>query len=103
MSSLCTEGHVSRQNSAHAPHAKSPNSTKVIAKYPTGYAVPLFDALTAKNIKTNTAVNQPSVLGSLLVYGPLALLSNDVRNLLCAKFSLQFGMAPHAAGSAGGR
>ncbi|HPX36961.1 MAG TPA: AAA family ATPase, partial [Mycobacterium sp.] len=44
------------------------NSTKVIAKYPTGYAVPLFDALTAKGIKTNTAVNQPSVLGSLLVY-----------------------------------
>ena len=40
----------------------------MIAKYPTGYAVPLFDALTAKGIKTNTAVNQPSVLGSLLVY-----------------------------------
>ena len=39
-------------------------STKVIAKYPTGYAVPLFDALNAKGIKSNTTVNQPSMLGS---------------------------------------
>jgi cell division protease FtsH len=37
---------------------------QVIAKYPTGYAVQLFDSLTAKNVKTNTAVNQGSVLGS---------------------------------------
>ncbi|MEI7543459.1 MAG: ATP-dependent metallopeptidase FtsH/Yme1/Tma family protein, partial [Mycobacteriaceae bacterium] len=51
------------------------NSTKVIAKYPTGYAVPLFEALTNKGIKTNTAVNQPSLLGSLLVYMlPLLML-----------------------------
>jgi len=51
------------------------DSTKVIAKYPTGYAVPLFDSLNGKNIKTNTVVNQPSVLGSLLVYMlPLLLL-----------------------------
>ena len=51
------------------------NSTKVIAKYPTGYAVPLFEALTTKGVKTNTAVNQPSLLGSLLVYMlPLLLL-----------------------------
>ncbi|MCB1290761.1 MAG: ATP-dependent metallopeptidase FtsH/Yme1/Tma family protein, partial [Mycobacterium sp.] len=50
-------------------------STKVIAKYPTGYAVPLFDSLNGKGVKTNTAVNQPSVLGSLLVYMlPLLLL-----------------------------
>ena len=50
-------------------------STKVIAKYPTGYAVTLFESLTAKNIKTNTVVNQPSVLGSLLIYMlPLLLL-----------------------------
>ena len=50
-------------------------STKVISKYPTGYAVPLFEALTAKGIKTNTMVNQPSVLGSLLIYMlPLLLL-----------------------------
>ena len=51
------------------------NTTKVIAKYPTGYAVPLFEALTNKGIKTNTAVNQPSLLGSLLVYMlPLLML-----------------------------
>ena len=51
------------------------DATKVIAKYPTGYAVPLFDSLTAKGIKSNTAVNQPSVLGSLLVYMlPLLML-----------------------------
>jgi cell division protease FtsH len=51
------------------------NANKVIAKYPTGYAVPLFNALNGKGIKTNTAVNQPSVLGSLLVYMlPLILL-----------------------------
>jgi cell division protease FtsH len=51
------------------------DSTEVIAKYPTGYAVPLFDQLTAKGIKTNTAVNQPSMLGSLLIYMlPLLLL-----------------------------
>ncbi|MCB0941980.1 MAG: ATP-dependent zinc metalloprotease FtsH [Mycolicibacterium sp.] len=51
------------------------NSTKVITKYPTGYGVNVFDALTAKNVKTNTVVNQGSVLGSLLVYLlPLLLL-----------------------------
>jgi len=51
------------------------DSTKIITKYPTGYAVNLFDALTAKNVKTNTVVNQGSILGSLLVYMlPLLLL-----------------------------
>jgi cell division protease FtsH len=51
------------------------NSDKVISKYPTGYAVQLFDALSAKNVKTNTQVNQGSVLGSLLIYLlPLLLL-----------------------------
>ncbi|HVQ50515.1 MAG TPA: ATP-dependent zinc metalloprotease FtsH [Mycobacterium sp.] len=51
------------------------NSDKVIAKYPTGYAVPLFDALSAKNTKVNTVVNQGSMLGSLLIYMlPLLLL-----------------------------
>ena len=50
-------------------------SDKVIAKYPTGYGVQLFDALSAKNAKTNTVVNQGSVLGSLLIYLlPLLLL-----------------------------
>ena len=42
------------------------DSNKVITKYPTGYAVNLFDALNAKNVKTNTVVNQGSILGSLL-------------------------------------
>jgi len=51
------------------------NSDKVIAKYPTGYGVQLFDALSAKNAKTNTVVNQGSMLGSLLIYLlPLLLL-----------------------------
>lgn len=51
------------------------NSNKVISKYPTGYGATLFEALQAKNIKTNTVVNQSSVLGSLLIYMlPLLLL-----------------------------
>src|SRR6202048_281563 len=51
------------------------NADKVIAKYPTGYAVPLFDALNAKNAKVNTVVNQGSMIGSLLIYLlPLLLL-----------------------------
>jgi cell division protease FtsH len=51
------------------------NSDKVITKFPTGYAVPLFDALSAKNAKVNTVVNQGSMLGSLLIYLlPLLLL-----------------------------
>ncbi|MCV7322393.1 ATP-dependent zinc metalloprotease FtsH [Mycolicibacterium confluentis] len=51
------------------------NSDKVITKYPTGYAVPLFDALQSKNVKINTTVNQGSALGSLLIYMlPLLLL-----------------------------
>ncbi len=55
--------------------ADTANSTKVIAKYPTGYGVPLFDTLNAKGVKTNTVVNQPSLLGSLLIYMlPLLLL-----------------------------
>ncbi len=51
------------------------DANKVITKYPTGYAVNLFDALNGKNVKTNTTVNQGSILGSLLVYMlPLLLL-----------------------------
>ncbi|MCG5431459.1 ATP-dependent zinc metalloprotease FtsH [Mycobacterium sp. MYCO198283] len=51
------------------------DSDKVIAKYPTGYAVPLFDALSAKGVKTNTVVNQGSIFGTLLIYMlPLLLL-----------------------------
>lgn len=41
---------------------------KLITKYPTGYAVPLYDALTAKKTEINTVVNQGSVLGSLVIY-----------------------------------
>src|SRR5215469_12033744 len=44
------------------------NSDKVITKFPSGYAVDLFNALNAKNAKTNTVVNQGSILGSLLIY-----------------------------------
>jgi cell division protease FtsH len=51
------------------------NSDKIITKFPTGYAVDLFNALTAKNAKTSTVVNEGSVLGELLVYVlPLLLL-----------------------------
>src|SRR6202165_5689421 len=56
-------------------NADTDNSDKVITKFPTGYAVPLFDALSAKNAKVNTVVNQGSMLGSLLIYLlPLLLL-----------------------------
>jgi cell division protease FtsH len=56
-------------------NADTGNSDKVITKFPTGYAVPLFDALSAKNAKVNTVVNQGSMLGSLLIYLlPLLLL-----------------------------
>jgi cell division protease FtsH len=48
---------------------------KVITKYPSGYAVPLFDALTSKNAQVGTVVNQGNILGSLLIYVlPLLLL-----------------------------
>ena len=51
------------------------DSDKIIAKFPTGYAVPLFDALSGKNAQINTVVNQGSMLGSLLIYMlPLLLL-----------------------------
>src|SRR3954471_3304933 len=36
------------------------DSNKIIAQYPSGYAVPLFDALTAKNVKSNTVVTKDS-------------------------------------------
>jgi cell division protease FtsH len=51
------------------------NNDQIISQFPTGYGVPLFDALTAKNVKTNTVVNEGSVLTSLLMYMlPLFLL-----------------------------
>ena len=51
------------------------NNDKVIAKYPTGYGVDLFNALSAKNAKTNTVVTEQSLIGSLLIYLlPLLLL-----------------------------
>jgi cell division protease FtsH len=51
------------------------NSDKIITKYPNGYAVDLFNALTAKNAKVSTVVNEGSILGELLVYLlPLLLL-----------------------------
>jgi cell division protease FtsH len=50
-------------------------SDKVITKYPSGYAVPLFDALASKDAQVSTVVNQGSILGSLLIYMlPLLLL-----------------------------
>ena len=56
-------------------NADTSDSTKIIAKYPTGYGVDLFEALQAKGAQTNTVVNQGSMLGSLLIYLlPLLLL-----------------------------
>ncbi|HEX9833560.1 MAG TPA: ATP-dependent metallopeptidase FtsH/Yme1/Tma family protein, partial [Mycobacterium sp.] len=49
-------------------NSETQNSDKIITKYPTGYGVQLFDALSAKNAKINTIVNQGSMLGSLLIY-----------------------------------
>ncbi len=50
-------------------------SDKIITKYPSGYAVPLFDALNSKNAQVSTVVNQGNILGSLLIYLlPLLLL-----------------------------
>ncbi len=51
------------------------DSDKIITKYPTGFGVDLFNALSAKNAKVNTVVNQGSIFGSLLIYLlPLLLL-----------------------------
>ncbi|HEX7323310.1 MAG TPA: ATP-dependent zinc metalloprotease FtsH [Mycobacterium sp.] len=51
------------------------STDKVIAKYPTGYAVTLYDALADKKAQINTVVNQGSVLGSIVIYLlPLLLL-----------------------------
>lgn len=48
---------------------------QVITKYPTGYAVTLYDSLIAKKADVNTTVNQGSILGTLLIYMlPLLLL-----------------------------
>lgn len=49
--------------------------TQIITKYPTGYGVDLFNALTTKNVTTNTVVNESSIFTSLLIYLlPLLLL-----------------------------
>ncbi|HEU4360913.1 MAG TPA: ATP-dependent zinc metalloprotease FtsH [Mycobacterium sp.] len=57
------------------PGGGAGHADKIIAKYPTGYAVTLYDALTDKKAEVNTVVNQGSILGSLLIYLlPLLLL-----------------------------
>jgi cell division protease FtsH len=40
----------------------------VNTKYPMGYGVDLFNALTAKNVKTNTVVSKDSPIVSLMIY-----------------------------------
>lgn len=48
---------------------------KIITKYPTGYGVHLYDALSGKHTQIKTVVNQGSMVGSLLIYLlPLLLL-----------------------------
>ena len=50
-------------------------SDKIITKYPNGYAIDLFNALSAKNAKVATVVTEASILGEVLVYIlPLILL-----------------------------
>src|SRR5271154_1719043 len=50
-------------------------SDKIIPHFPTGYAVPLFDQLNSKDAQVATAVNEGSVIGSLVIYVlPLLLL-----------------------------
>jgi cell division protease FtsH len=50
-------------------------SDKIITKYPSGYAVSLFNALNSKKAQVSTVVNQGNILGSLLIYVlPLLLL-----------------------------
>jgi cell division protease FtsH len=44
------------------------NKNQVITKYPMGYGVDLFNALTAKNVKTNTVVSKDSPIVSLMIY-----------------------------------
>ncbi|WP_319454832.1 MULTISPECIES: ATP-dependent zinc metalloprotease FtsH [unclassified Mycobacterium] len=49
--------------------------TRIITNYPTGYGVDLFNALTAKNVKINTVVNQGSAITSwLMMLLPVLLL-----------------------------
>ncbi|KAA8970427.1 ATP-dependent zinc metalloprotease FtsH [Mycobacterium sp.] len=56
-------------------NSETDGSDKIITKYPSGYAVPLFDALNSKDAKVSTVVNQGNILGSLLIYVlPLLLL-----------------------------
>ncbi|OBH15672.1 ATP-dependent zinc metalloprotease FtsH [Mycolicibacter sinensis] len=63
-----TSVEVSDKGAKAAKPGKAEKVDKLIAKYPTGYAVPLYTALTAKKAEINTVVNQGSVLGSLLIY-----------------------------------
>ena len=58
------------------------NSDKIITKYPTGYAVDLFDALTAKNAKVNTVVNEGSILGVAGLRAAAAAAGRPVRDVL---------------------
>jgi cell division protease FtsH len=48
---------------------------KIVTQYPSGYAVDLFNALNAKNVKTNTTVSGGGILSTAFVYLlPLLLL-----------------------------
>ena len=51
------------------------NSNKIITSFPTGYAVPLFDALNGKNVKTKTAAT-PAVRLSASSPGTIAMARN---------------------------
>ncbi|MDQ2626401.1 MAG: ATP-dependent zinc metalloprotease FtsH, partial [Actinomycetota bacterium] len=66
---------LSDKDDKTAKSGKSEPVDKLITKYPTGYAVPLYTALTKKKAEINTVVNQGSMLGTLLIYMlPMLLL-----------------------------
>ncbi len=56
-------------------NADTDNHEQIRTQYPTGLAVQLYDALSAKNASIKTVVNQGSMFGTLLLYMlPLLLL-----------------------------
>ncbi|BBX13218.1 MULTISPECIES: ATP-dependent zinc metalloprotease FtsH [Mycobacteriaceae] len=70
-----TSVELSDKDDKAARSGKSEQVDKLIAKYPTGYAVPLYTALTKQKAEINTVVNQGSMLGTLLIYMlPMLLL-----------------------------
>ncbi|MEO6795305.1 MAG: ATP-dependent zinc metalloprotease FtsH [Mycobacterium sp.] len=74
LTSVEVAGSADKADKAAKP-GRTEQVDKLIAKFPTGYAVPLYTALASKKAEINTVVNQGSVFGSLLIYMlPMLLL-----------------------------